>query len=164
MPEVEEIQTTDAATAVTTGDDIAAAPHSASPSGDDSVATVAVATGETTADADAPKTAAEADDAAPVAAAASAGPAPRKALTPEQHERKLLRDRERRAANSRKMQAVAAMQNPDYATEMSQSDRDIPFQKRLSAMLQAEDKARTKSVAESQRRRAEGKPPATRRF
>ncbi|MDQ3813778.1 MAG: hypothetical protein M3347_07485 [Armatimonadota bacterium] len=43
---------------------------------------------------------------------------------------------------------------------LTQAQRDMPYRQRLSASLQADDKARYKRIAESQRRHAEDKAKA----
>ena len=85
----------------------------------------------------------------------------RRPLTPEQHQRKILRDRERRALKSsekaKKISDQQAAKNAFLDESLTQEQRDRPYRQRLSAMIQAADAARFNRVMESQRRRAEGK-------
>ena len=101
------------------------------------------------------------EETAPAAEGDEASDAPkvRVALTPEQHERKLQRDRESRAARSRAKTAAGAAE--DAAREKildegrTQAERDVPYQQKLSASLRLQDKARARSLIESQQRQAE---------
>ncbi len=82
----------------------------------------------------------------------------RRPLTPEQHQRKILRDRERRALKSQeKAKALASSKPVPFDESLTQEERDRPYRQRLSAMIQAADAARFNRVMESQKRRAEGK-------
>ena len=84
----------------------------------------------------------------------------RRPLTPEQHQRKILRDRERRALKSQEKAKAKAQQSSKpvpFDESLTQEQRDRPYRQRLSAMIQAADAARFNRVMESQRRRAEGK-------
>ena len=92
---------------------------------------------------------------------ADAASSKRKPLTPEQHQRKILRDRERRAMkSSEKAKKISDQEAAKIAfmdESLTQEERDRPYRQRLSAMIQAADAARFNRVMESQRRRAEGK-------
>ena len=101
------------------------------------------------------------EDGAENDASAEAASTKRRPLTPEQHQRKILRDRERRAMKSsekaKKISDQQAAKNAFLDESLTQEERDRPYRQRLSAMIQAADAARFNRVMESQRRRAEGK-------
>ena len=94
-------------------------------------------------------------------AAAESASTKRRPLTPEQHQRKILRDRERRALkSSEKAKKISDQEAAKVAfldESLTQEQRDRPYRQRLSAMIQAADAARFNRVMESQKRRAEGK-------
>jgi len=97
-------------------------------------------------------------------------PRRRKPLTPEQHQQKILRDRARRAAQAASAasgihSAPGTIPAPGAPIDdtLTQAQRDKPYRERLSAQIQADDKARATRIAESQRRRAEVREKSTHR-